>query len=314
MLARPGPLPHGSGWTYEIKWDGIRALASVEGGRVHLESRNGLDISAAYPEVRALGRDLGARTAVLDGEIVAFDDEGRPSFEQLQSRSGLRDEPAVRRARRSTPVVYAIFDLLFLDGHSTMRRPLSERRPMLESLGLQGPAWRVPAAHADGDALLEAARSRGLEGIVAKRLDSYYEPGLRTGAWIKVRLHARQELVIGGWTEGEGTREGRIGALLVGYHRDGELYYAGRVGTGFTEAMLDELARELAPPARDSSPFTHGSPPRHAHFVEPRLVAEVEFTEWTRAGTLRHPSYKGLRRDVDPRDVVREAQPRPEGQ
>jgi bifunctional non-homologous end joining protein LigD len=314
MLARPGPMPHGPEWTYEIKWDGIRALAYCEGGRVHLESRNGLDISAAYPEVRALGRTLGARTAVLDGEIVAFDEDGRPSFERLQSRSGLRDEPAVRRARRTTPVVYAIFDLLFLDGHSTMRRPLAERRPLLEGLGLSGPAWRVPAAHVDGDALLDAARGRALEGVVAKRLDSLYEPGLRTGAWIKVRLHNRQELVIGGWTEGEGARRGRIGALLVGYYDDGELHYAGRVGTGFTEAMLDELSKELAGLARDTSPFTHGSPPRAAHFVDPALVAEVEFTEWTRAGTLRHPSYKGLRRDVDPRDVVREAQPRPEGQ
>jgi bifunctional non-homologous end joining protein LigD len=314
MLARPGPLPHGPAWSYEIKWDGFRALAYVEGGRVHLESRNGLDISGTYPEVRDLGRTLGARTAVLDGEIVAFDEDGRPSFEHLQSRAGLRDESVVRRVRRSTPVVYAIFDVLFLDGRSTMRRPLSERRELLESLGLEGPAWRVPAAHDDGDVLLAAARSRGLEGVVAKRRDSTYEPGLRTGAWTKVRLHARQDLAIGGWTEGGGAREGRIGALLVGYNQDGGFHYAGRVGTGFTEAMLDDLARSLAPLARATSPFTQGAPPRNAHFVEPALVAEVEFTEWTRAGTLRHPSYKGLRLDVDPRDVVREAQPRPEGQ
>jgi bifunctional non-homologous end joining protein LigD len=225
----------------------------------------------------------------------------------------VRGEAALRRARQESPVVYAIFDLLFLDGHSTMRRPLAERRALLEGLGLDGPAWRVPASYPDGEALLDAARSRGLEGVVAKRLDRPYEPGLRTGSWIKVRLHNRQELVVGGWTEGEGNRGGRIGALLVGYYEGDDLHYAGRVGTGFTEATLRELSGELAGLARDTSPFTHGSPPRGAHLVEPRLVVEVEFTEWTRAGTLRHPSYKGLRRDVDPRDVVREAQPRPEG-
>ena len=242
-----------------------------EGGRVHLESRNGLDISAAYPEVRALGRTLGARTAVLDGEIVAFDDDGRPSFERLQSRSGLRDEAAVRRGRRTTPVVYAIFDLLFLDGHSTMRRPLAERRPLLEGLGLSGPAWRVPAAHADGDAPSDGRPRTCARGRGGQAPRQPLRAGPAHGAWIKVRLHNRQELVIGGWTEGEGVRRGRIGALLVGYYDDGDLRYAGRVGTGFTEAMLDELSKELAGLARDTSPFTHGSPPRAAHFVEPAL-------------------------------------------
>ena len=299
MLAGAGELPRDeSRWSFEVKWDGVRAIAYAKPGRLRLESRNLNEITEAYPEVRGILRDLGMRDAVLDGEIVAFDDAaGRAS----SGSSGGCTSP--RRARsagcRSTPVVYAIFDLLYLDGHSLMGLPYEERRARLEELELSGPAWRVPAAHPGrGQALLEATKAQGLEGIVAKRLDSRYEPGRRTGAWVKIKHTLRQELVIGGWLPGEGRRTERIGALLMGYHEDGSLRYAGRVGTGFTERTLDDLGGRLAPLRRDRSPFDDGAKlPRNAVFVEPRLVAEIEFREWTSDGVMRAPSFKGLRDD-----------------
>jgi bifunctional non-homologous end joining protein LigD len=299
-------------WSFEIKWDGVRAIAYAQPGRLRLESRNLNDITDGYPEVRGLIEDLGMHEAVLDGEIVAFDNTDpahpRPSFERLQQRMHVRSASAVRRLAVSVPVVYAIFDLLYLDGHSLMELPYAERRERLEALELGGSAWRVPVAtQGSGARLLEATRDQGLEGVIAKRLDSHYEPGRRSGAWLKIKNTLRQELVIGGWIPGEGRRSERIGALLVGYYEDGSFVYAGRVGTGFTEQTLDELARELEPFRRPDSPF--GEPrrfPRGTVFVEPRLVAEVEFREWTSDGVMRAPSFKGLRDDKPPREVVRE--------
>ena len=245
MMARPSDrVPTDEDrWSFEIKWDGVRAIAYVQPGRLRLESRNLNDITDAYPEVRGLVRDVGMHDVVLDGEIVAFDEDGRPSFERLQRRMHVRTPSAIRRLTSSTPVVYAIFDLLYLDGHSLMEMPYVERRARLEELELAGAAWRVPAAHSgDGNRLLEATAAQGLEGIVAKRQDSRYESGRRTGAWLKIKNTVRQELVIGGWLPGEGRRTERIGALLMGYYEDGAFRYAGRVGTGFTEKVLDELA------------------------------------------------------------------------
>jgi bifunctional non-homologous end joining protein LigD len=236
---------------------------------------------------------------VLDGEIVAFDEHGRPSFERLQRRMHVRGPSAIRRLQSSMPVMYAIFDLLYLDGRSLIEMPYRERRERLEALGLSGPAWRVPAAHpGEGKLLLEATAKQGLEGIVAKRLDCRYEPGRRSGNWLKIKHIMRQELVIGGWIPGEGRRTKRIGALLMGYYEGSAFVYAGRVGTGFTEATLNDLAARLAPLRRDSSPFDRGPRlPREAEFVEPKLVAEVEFREWTEDGVMRAPSFKGLRDD-----------------
>ena len=310
MMARPSdtlPKPE-RGWSYEVKWDGVRAIAYVQPGRLRLESRNLNEITDAYPEVRGILTDLGMHEAVLDGEIVAFDANGRPSFERLQSRMHVTSPNAVRRLMGSTPVVYAIFDLLYLDGHSLMDLPYTERRERLERLELGGPAWRVPSVHRDaGKRLLEATGSQGLEGVVAKRLDSHYEPGRRTGAWLKIKHTRRQELVIGGWIPGEGRRARRIGALLMGYHRDGTFVYAGRVGTGFTEKTLSELHAKLDPLRRETSPFGSAPKlPREVVFVEPSLVAEIEFREWTNEGVLRAPSFKGLREDKSPRDVVLE--------
>jgi bifunctional non-homologous end joining protein LigD len=247
---------------------------------------------------------LGSHEAVLDGEVVAFGEDGRPSFERLQRRMHLTAEGQVRRLSQSEPVVYLIFDLLFLDGRSLLALPYGERRAALAELQLAGPAWQAPAHHVgDGAALLEASRAQRLEGIVAKRLDSPYLPGKRTSAWVKVKNVRRADVVIGAWLPGDGGRSGRIGALAMGTYADGELRYAGRVGTGFTEAELSRLAGLLAPLARETSPFSGNQPPRTARFVEPRLVASVDYTELTRIGTLRQPSYKGLRDDIDATDV-----------
>jgi bifunctional non-homologous end joining protein LigD len=315
MKARVGELPGDEvGWAFEIKWDGVRALAYVSGGRLRLETRTGRDVTERYPELRALGRALGSREAVLDGEVVAFDTEGRPDFGRLQRRMHLASESAVRRRMRDTPVAYMLFDLLYFNGHSTLDLPYSERRALLDELGLEGPNWRTPAYHAgDGAALLEASRERGLEGIVAKRLDSRYEPGRRSGAWLKIKNVRRQEVVIGGWLPGQGARSRGLGALLAGVYEPGSgegeeprLRYVGRVGTGFGEAELARLLELLEPLARDTSPFAIGRPPKESSFCRPELVAEVGFAEWTRTGTLRAPRYLGLRDDVDPREVVAE--------
>jgi bifunctional non-homologous end joining protein LigD len=311
MMARLSteiPRP-ASEWSFEVKWDGVRAIAYVRPGRLRLESRNLREITDSYPEVRGLLRDLGMREAVLDGEIVAFDDAGRPSFERLQRRMHVTAPGAVKRLAASTPVVYAIFDLLYLDGRSLIELPYEKRRARLEQLQLGGQAWRVPASHGgDGAWLLEATRSQGLEGLIAKRLGSRYEPGRRTGAWLKVKHTLRQELVIGGWVPGEGRRAERIGALLVGYHRDGQFVYAGRVGTGFTEPTLDDLANRLGPLRRQKTPFDVAPKlPREAEYVEPKLVAEVEFREWTEEGVMRAPSFKGLRDDKPAGQISRES-------
>jgi bifunctional non-homologous end joining protein LigD len=315
MMARTSTRPprDEERWSFEVKWDGVRAIAYAQPGRLRLESRNLNEVTASYPEVRGLLEDLGMHEAVLDGEIVAFSPEGKPSFELLQRRMHVTSASAVRRLAGSIPVVYAIFDLLYLDGRSLMELPYRERREHLEELELGGRAWRVPAAHTGGGArLLEATKGQGLEGVVAKRLDSRYEPGRRSGAWLKVKNTLRQELVIGGWIPGEGRRSTRIGALLMGYYRGRDLVYAGRVGTGFTESTLDDLATKLEPLRRKSSPFTGGAGgdgirfPRGTAFVEPSLVAEVEFREWTGEGVMRAPSFKGLREDKTPREVVLE--------
>ncbi len=317
MLAKLSGLPaDDEDYGYEIKWDGIRALAFVQGGRIRLENRNRRDVSKQYPELRALGEQLGSREAILDGEIVALDEQGRPSFERLQQRMHVSSQSAIRRLTEEVPVSYMIFDLLYLDGRGTMGLPYRQRRASLEQLDLRGPAWQTPAYHAGaGRELLAAAAEQHLEGVLAKRLDSRYQPGKRSGEWLKIKNVNRQELVIGGWLPGKGSRAGKLGALLMGYYEQDEhgqevLRYAGRVGTGFKERDLEHLGRELAARSRDTSPFTGAQPPRGARFVEPELIAEIEFAQWTREHILRHSSYKGLRDDKPATAVPREqAQP-----
>lgn len=298
--------PDEQNWAFEIKWDGVRALANAEPGRLRLTSRSGRDITRQYPELSGLSRQLGARRCVLDGELVAFDD-GRPSFQRLQSRIHVTSEAEIRRRQRDTPVTYVIFDLLYLDGRSLLEEAYVDRREELDRLGLGGPHWQVPDFHrGDGAVLLAATREQGLEGVIAKRLDSRYLPGRRSRDWLKVKNVRRQEVVIGGWLAGQGRRTGELGALLVGYYAGGDLRYAGKVGTGFDTDSLAMLSDRLERLQRDHSPFTGRQPQKDARFVEPELVCEVAFSEWTAAGTLRHPSYQGLRDDKPAREVVRE--------
>jgi bifunctional non-homologous end joining protein LigD len=310
MLARlSASLPRNDkDYGYEIKWDGIRALAYIDGGRLRLVNRNGREATRQYPELREIGRAVGTLQVILDGEVVAFDENGRPSFERLQSRMHLASDSAIRRRMQDIPAAYMIFDVLFLEGHSTMELPYTVRRKLLvEQLKLEGPHWRTPAYHrGNGKGLLDASRDQGLEGIIAKRLDSTYQPGSRSGAWLKIKNVQRQEVVVGGWMPGEGRRENSIGSLVVGYYDGDRLVYAGNVGSGFKEADLTLLKKLLEPLRRKDSPFDGRQPKKGAKFIDPKLVAEVEFLQWTRAGTLRAPAFKGLRDDIDPRTVVRE--------
>ncbi len=302
-------LPDGDDgdWAFELKWDGVRALAYVTGGTARLESRNGNDITARYPELFGLATACPGRDLVLDGEIVAFDAEGRPSFSLLQTRMHVTGPRSVAALVGSTPLAYLIFDLLHLDGRSTRDLPWTDRRRLLEGLGLRGAGWQTPAVHrSDGAAVLAASQSARLEGVVAKRTSSIYTAGKRSRDWLKIKNLCRQELVIGGWLPGSGNRDGRIGALLAGYHDDDGLRFAGKVGTGFTDAELRRLMEALKPLAVDESPFADPIAYGAARFVEPTLVMDVEFTEWTHNGTLRHPSYKGRRDDKAAAEVRRE--------
>ena len=307
MLARLGTMPASEDdWAFEVKWDGIRAVAysGRRTGELTLENRNLRDITFKYPELHA----LAGLDAVVDGEIVALDENGRPSFERMQGRMHLSSEAAVRARMSELPVRFMAFDLIWHAGTDVTALPYEERRARLEGLGIDGPCWQTPAWRAgDGSALLEAAKAQALEGVMAKRLGSPYCPGKRTQHWLKIKAKMSQELVIGGWLPGEGRRMNTLGALLLGYYEDGAFKFAGRCGTGFKEKDLTMLMKELKKRGRDHSPFAAPpAPPRVSQFVEPELVAEVEFTEWTREGILRHPSYKGLRDDKPAKDVVRE--------
>jgi bifunctional non-homologous end joining protein LigD len=306
MLAKLARLPaRDEDWAVEVKWDGVRAIAYCQPGRLELQSRNLNDVTSQYPEVRRLARQLGSRDAVLDGELVAFDEDGRPSFGRLQQRIHQTSESVVRRRMRSHPVTYVIFDLLYLEGHDLTGEPYSRRRELLEALELDGDSWQTPG-YSVGHAreLLAASAGQKLEGIVLKRLDSRYAPGQRTGAWLKVKNLGRQEFVIGGWQAGEGRRRDGLGSILLGhFDQEGELRYAGKVGTGFSDRDLEELLERLRPLARKSNPFAGRRGPRTAHFVEPQLVAEIEFRELTADGLVRHGSFKGLREDKPAAEV-----------
>jgi bifunctional non-homologous end joining protein LigD len=298
-------IPRGEGWIFEPKLDGIRALAYVTGGSVKLYSRNRKPLESAYPElVEALSVAVRG-DAVLDGEVAAVNSKtGISSFELLQQRSGLRD--AVRARRTGVEVKFYLFDCLFYEGIDLTGLPLLERKDVLrEVVRYDDTIILTPHRIRGGAAMLRQACARGEEGVIAKLASSRYVSG-RSGSWLKIKCLHQQEFVIGGFTAPQGSRE-LFGALLVGYYEDGELKYAGKVGTGFDRRTLELLHRRLAPLARRTPPFTSGVLPRgEVTWVTPRLLAEIGFSEWTSAGMLRHPRFLGLRDDKDASEVRRE--------
>lgn len=310
MLARAGTMPlDQDAWSFEVKWDGVRAIVRSSPERFELRSRADNDVTAGYPELAGLQAALGDHAAVLDGEIIAFADDGRPSFQALQERMHLRG-PELAGLVERRPVTLMLFDLLWLDGESLLDRAYDERRARLEALTLDGLHWQTPAAHpGQGRELFAATAEQRLEGVIAKRRDSRYRPGGRSDAWRKVKHHRRQELVVGGWLPGQGTRRGTIGSLQLGIHDEGRLRYAGGVGTGFDHDTLDRLHAELSAHERYGSPFTGRQPPRGTRFVDPTMVVEVRFADWTDEGSIRQAAYLGVRDDKDPAEVVREDAP-----
>ncbi len=308
-LAKGEPRLDPAEWAFELKWDGIRALATVRDGRVTLRSRNGNDLTAQYPELQELAQRAGV-DGVYDGEIVALDRRGRPSFQLLQNRMGLTKTREVDAARATTPVRLLLFDVLEADGHELTRHGYTARREALATVVVPGGVVEVPDA-VEGDsatALAESARL-GLEGVVAKKRSSKYAEGRRSETWLKVKHHLTQEVVVGGWRPGAGRRAGGIGSLLLGVPGPDGLEYVGRVGTGFRDRDLDEIADVLEPLARKTSPFVDVPRPdaRDARWVRPSRVGEVRFAEWTGDGRLRQPSWRGWRPDKDPGAVVRES-------
>lgn len=293
----------GDEWVFERKLDGIRILAVRDRGRVRLYSRNRIEQRDTYPELVDALVDQPVDRFVVDGEVVAFDGNVT-SFARLQQRSGIGDADTARRS--GVPVVLYVFDLLHLDGHDTVDLPLRDRKALLRrAIDFEDPLRFSAHRNSGGSEYLEEACAKGWEGLIAKRADRPYRSG-RSRDWVKLKCVARQEMVIGGFTDPKGGRRG-FGALLVGHHDDSGLRYGGRVGTGFDERTLAELSELLGDREQGRSPFV--DPPRLAgvHWVRPDLVAEVGFSEWTTAGLLRHPRYLGLRHDKDPAEVVREA-------
>jgi len=298
-------------WAFEMKWDGIRAIVTIDGDDVRLTSRNGLDLTATYPELQSVAGtvDTTGGRAVLDGEIVAFDKRGRPDFGLLQSRFALTKPDDVERARKAAAAHLLLFDVLEVDGKPVMKLDYDDRRDLLERIVHPTGAIQVPPAF-DGDLEQAVASSRqlGLEGVMAKRRDASYSPGRRTNAWIKLKQHFAQEVIIAGWRPGNGARANRIGSLLLAVPDGTALRYVGRVGTGFTDAQLDEIAAKLRRKSRKTNPLEDvpAADARDANWVTPDLVGEVEFAEWTSTGRLRQPSWRGWRPDKSAADVVRE--------
>ncbi|MDJ0355939.1 ATP-dependent DNA ligase [Paenarthrobacter sp. PH39-S1] len=313
MLATVGSvqdLDADEDWFLEMKWDGVRAIAAVQDGKVTLTSRNGIDMTAVYPELAELSDLVAARDAVLDGEIVALNKAGRPDFGLLQSRMKLTRPADVDRAQKEVPVHFMVFDLLFVDGERLTGADLSARRPRLQSALSPDRDGRIqlsPLLDLTAEQALASSSELGLEGVLAKKATSRYEAGKRSPGWVKIKHERSQEVVVGGWRPGKGQREGMVGSLLLGVPDGGSLNYVGRVGTGFSERELVELTTELARIERRTTPFD--DVPRadaaDASWVTPKLVGEVAFSEWTGTGRLRHPVWRGWRLDKNAQDVER---------
>jgi bifunctional non-homologous end joining protein LigD len=301
----------GAEWLFEIKWDGYRAVAFIENGRVRLVSRNQNELTARYPELKDLPQSVKAKTAILDGEVVALDAEGRASFSLMQQRTGFR--PGGRRAATNAdvPVLYYAFDLLYLDGYDWRRVPLEDRKKKLASILLAGDSLRYSDHYEQqGKALFEIARQKGLEGILAKKRDSIYQER-RSSEWLKIKIRHRLECVIGGYTEPEGARA-NFGSIVLGlYDRQGRLIHVGQAGSGFNQKSLGEIFKLLKKRETKQKPF-YGEVEalRKVTWVKPELVAEIEYAEWTEGANtgsgpkLRAPVFLGLRDDKDPRECL----------
>lgn len=304
MLATTGDLPIGAGWTYEFKWDGVRAIADISAGRRRVWARSGAEITAAYPELAGLAEAVD--DALFDGEVVVFDERGTPSFTQLAERMHVRDKARAARLAASLPVTYMIFDLLRLGGEDLTGQPYATRRAALEKLGLASPRWQVPPTFDDGPATRAAAQEFHLEGVVAKRTSSLYRPGIRTPEWVKVKLDLTDEFVVGGWRPGVR----KIGGLLVGVPTGEGLAFRGRVGGGISAAAERALLKVLEPRVTAGSPFRadEQAVPREdargAIWVSPDIVIEVRYGQRTPDGRLRFPRFLRLRPDLKPEDVT----------
>ncbi|HSV39039.1 MAG TPA: non-homologous end-joining DNA ligase [Nocardioidaceae bacterium] len=304
MLAKSGEaVPTGDAWTHEVKWDGIRVLVHVRGGKLRMYSRNENEVTAAWPELAGLA-DL-PHELVLDGEVVGFLD-GIPRFGALAERMHLRDRTKVSKLAEVNPVTLMFFDVLSIDGRDVTGEPLSMRRQLLEALDLNGPRWQTPPTYDDGPALLRATEQQDLEGIVSKRLASKYEPGRRTGAWLKFPNRPSDTYVVGGWRYETDSRS-RIGAILVGCYRNGELVYCGRVGSGIAGKAGPVLQQLLEPLVADGTPFSDEIPKEDrvgTNWVRPEVVVEVASLGWTPQKRLRQPAYLGIRTDVTTEDLL----------
>ena len=308
--ATPGQPPAGPGWVHEVKWDGVRAIATVSGGTVRLASRNGADITAGYPEVAAGA--AGLPDGVFDGELIAFDDQGRPSFHAIAHRMHARNPARVAQHAATRPVVFVVFDVLLLGNEKLLRLPMSQRRRALESIDLARPGWRLSDTYDDGAMLAELTRDAGLEGVISKRLDSPYLPGTRSPHWVKTPHRSELIAVIGGWIP-ETDSPNRLGALWVGHPADEDtfetlpvLYPLGRVGSGLPHAQRDTLLQVLRDTERDTSPFDPvPSDPevRRTRWVEPMLCVQVRYLNVTPDGALRQPVLIALRPEVAPIDA-----------
>lgn len=302
MLATPGThVPTGDGWTHEVKWDGIRVLADCRDGLDRFYSRNGNNVTAAWPDLAF--SPLPGRDLLVDGEVIALNEDGLPDFRVLQERMHVRSPSAVARLVTKVPATFMVFDLLRLDGEDLTGRPLEERRARLANV-LDGAPWQVPAAYDDGAMLLDATRQQGLEGVVSKRLSSRYVFGERSPHWLKFAHRHRASYVVGGWRPQEGGRH--LAALLVGEPTADGLLYRGRVGSGIGPKASRLLTEALAGAERSRSPFADEVPREDAkgsHWVEPVLVVDVDTHRTARNDRLRQPSYRGIRRDLDPGDL-----------
>jgi bifunctional non-homologous end joining protein LigD len=301
MLATPGPVPAGAGWAAEVKHDGMRAGITAADGRWRVHSRTGRDVTTVFPELAGLPELLGGRRVALDGELVVLNPAGVSDFSRLQQRIGVREPgPPLLRA---APVTLYVFDLLILDRNDVMAAPYTERRALLEDLGLRGAGVETPPFFPDAAAeLYAAAQEHGLEGVVCKRLSAPYSPGRRCPSWIKTVIAHEADVVVCGWLPGQGRLRGTIGALVVGaYDRAGRLHLVGRVGSGLSGASRQQLQQRLTPLRRSSSPAGHAESAAMAEamWVDPQIVARIAYRSWTGGTQLRHPVYRGVLDDRD---------------